>query len=147
MSFSPEVSLKGLTDVEPGLGSLDMPVGGFEGDFEGSYDFWTADVEGLWEEGKHFVGDKLPILQGGLILREDGGVERGRGGRVGVSGARGVSLGGFWLDLNFFRFCFLGCCSLLASFSSLRDFFSFFSLFFLLALSSGLLSLLSSVKL
>lgn len=132
--------------VEPGLGSLDMPVGDFTGDFEGSYDFWTG-VEGLWEEGKHFEGDVLPILLAELLLREDGGVERGRGGRVGVSGALGaVSLDGFSLDLNFFRFCVFGC-SLSASFSSLRDFFSFFSLFFLLALSSLLLSHLSPVKL
>ena len=53
-------------------------------------------MEGLWEEEKHFVGDVLPILLGEVVLREDGGVERGRGGRVGVSGALGgVSLEGF----------------------------------------------------
>ena len=92
----------------------------------------------MWEEEKHFVGDVLPILLGEVVLREDGGVERGRGGRVGVSGALGgSSLEGFSLDLNFFRFCVFGC-HLSASFSSLRDFFSFFSLFFLLALSSHL---------
>ena len=128
MSFRPDVSL----DVEPGLDSLDMPLDGFGGDFEGSYDFCT-DVEGLWG---HFVGDVLPILLGEVVLRDFGGVERGRGGRVGVNGALGgATLEGFGLDLNFFRFCFFGSC-LLVSFSSLRDFFSFFSLFFLLALSS-----------
>ena len=82
-------------EVEPGLGSLDMPMDGFGGDLEGLYDFCTG-VEGLWEEEKHFVGDVLPILLGEVVLREDGGVERGRGGRVGVSGALGgVSLEGF----------------------------------------------------
>ena len=122
-------------DVDPGLESLDIPVGDFAGDFEGSYDFWTG-VEGLWEEGKHFVGDVLPILLGEVLLREDGGVERGSGGRVGVSGALGeLSLDGFSLDLNFFRFCVF-CCALSASLSSFRDFFSFFSLLFLLSLSS-----------